>query len=161
MINIIKSKLKLKVSSADAAEYDKCVKDLANSEILHTMQKFIQHGNITCLEHSVYVSYISFRICKSLSLDFSSAARGALLHDFFLYDWHIKGGHEGLHGFSHPQAALDNANAHFSLNKIEQDIILKHMWPLTIKLPKYKESYIVLLADKYCAVTETVRGIVG
>ena len=71
MINIIKSKLKLKVSSADAAEYDKCVQDLANSEILHTMQKFIQHGNITCLEHSVYVSYISFRICKSSQVHIS------------------------------------------------------------------------------------------
>lgn len=30
------------------------------------------------------------------------------------------------------------------------------MFPLTLKLPKYRESYIVLLADKYCAIYETI-----
>jgi len=29
------------------------------------------------------------------------------------------------------------------LNEIEEDIIRKHMWPLTLVPPKYKESFIV------------------
>ena len=39
-------------------------------------------------------------------------------------------------------------------NEVEKDIILKHMWPLTFKLPTYSESYIVTTADKYCATRE-------
>ena len=31
----------------------------------------------------------------------------------------------------------------------EQDIILKHMWPVTFfKFPKYKESYVITITDK-------------
>ena len=40
------------------------------------------------------------------------------------------------------------------LNDLEKDVIVKHMWPLTIKFPKYKESYIVTFVDKYCATVE-------
>ncbi|MEI7884893.1 MAG: HD domain-containing protein [Clostridia bacterium] len=157
MINIIKSKLRLKANSANVEAYNKCISDLAETGILHSMEKFVQHSNISCLEHSIYVSYVSFRICRRLGLDYRSAARGALLHDFFLYDWHIKGTRRGLHGFTHPHAALTNANKHFQLNKLEKDIIAKHMWPLTISLPKYKESFIVVLADKYCATMEIIK----
>ena len=157
MINIIKSKLSLKANSANTAAYNKCISDLAEKEILFAMENFVQHSNISCLEHSIYVSYVSFRICRRLGLDYRSAARGALLHDFFLYDWHIKGKRKGLHGFTHSHAALTNANQHFHLNKLEKDIIAKHMWPLTVRLPKYKESFIVVLAEKYCATMEIIK----
>ncbi|NTW07521.1 MAG: HAD family hydrolase, partial [Syntrophaceae bacterium] len=36
----------------------------------------------------------------------------------------------------------------------EADIIQKHMWPLTLVPPKYKESFIVSFADKYLASRE-------
>jgi uncharacterized protein len=103
------------------------------------------------------VSYNSYLVCRVLGLDYQSAARGGLLHDFFLYDWHITKHEEGLHGFTHPGTALKNANKKFSLNKIEKDIIEKHMWPLTIRFPKYKESFIVSFVDKYCSVIEIIK----
>ena len=53
----------------------------------------------------------------------------------------------------HPQLALENARA-FGLSPMEEDIIGKHMWPLTAPLPYYKESYMVSLADKICATLE-------
>jgi uncharacterized protein len=93
-------------------------------------------------------------VCRYLGLDYCSAARGGLLHDFFLYDWHITKQQKGLHGFTHPYTALKNANRFFNLNDLEKDIIVKHMWPLTIRLPKYKETLIVVLVDKYCAIME-------
>jgi uncharacterized protein len=43
------------------------------------------------------------------------------------------------------------------MNNIEKDIIEKHMWPLTLRLPRYKESYVVLMVDKYCAFSETLN----
>lgn len=35
-----------------------------------------------------------------------------------------------------------------------EDIIIKHMWGLTIAPPRYKEAYIVTLVDKYWAIKE-------
>jgi uncharacterized protein len=43
------------------------------------------------------------------------------------------------------------------LNDIEEDIIRKHMWPLTLVPPKYKESFIVSFADTYLASKEFVN----
>ena len=44
----------------------------------------------------------------------------------------------------------------FDLTPIEKDIIEKHMFPLNIKLPKYRESYLVTIADKICSSYETI-----
>ena len=133
---------------------------IGNDKVL-SMADFVQHGGTTCLDHSLLVSYMSYRICSFLKLDAKAAARGALLHDFFLYDWHEEGSHIGfrgglrkMHGFSHPETALKNAEAIFSLSEKEKNIIVRHMWPLTITPPKYLESLIVCLADKICAVAE-------
>ena len=84
-----------------------------------------------------------------------------MLHDLFLYDWRKKQyGRKGLHGFTHPKTSLENSLKLFCLNVKEKDMILKHMWPLTIKLPKYKESYIVCLADKICVLRESFEHFV-
>ncbi|WP_368488766.1 HD family phosphohydrolase [Clostridium sp. BJN0013] len=157
MIDLIKSIWTLKGDSDNYDEYKKCISDLIQHEDVISMGNFIQHSDINCLQHSIYVSYISYLVCKDLSLDYNSAARGGLLHDFFLYDWHVKRYDKGLHGFTHPYTALENASRIFQLNDMEKDIIVKHMWPLTLKLPKYKESFIVMLVDKYCASTEVVK----
>jgi len=157
MLKLIKSKMKLRADSNNYIKYENCICDLIQNETVLSMKRFIQHSNITCLEHSIEVSYNSYLVCRGLGLDYKSAARGALLHDFYLYDWHItKSGH-GLHGFTHPGTALKNANEKFSLNVIEKDIIEKHMWPLTIRLPRYKESFIVSFVDKYCSTTEIIK----
>ena len=42
-----------------------------------------------------------------------------------------------------------------SANQKEKDIIVKHMWPVTIKFPKYPESFIVTFVDKYSAIQES------
>ncbi len=157
MINLIKSKLNLEVDFSSYEEYKRCISDLVQNEIIWSMGSFVQHSNITCLEHSIYVSYISYLICRRLNFDYCSAARGGLLHDFFLYDWHITKSSDGLHGFTHPYTALENANKSFDLNDLEKDIIVKHMWPLTVKLPKYKEAFIVSFVDKYCALMEIIK----
>lgn len=138
-------------------EYANCVEDLLQSPIVLSMDNYRQHGDISCLQHSIFVSYISFLFCRKVGWDYRSAARGALLHDLFLYDWHDTDLTGILHGFTHPITALNNANTHFSLNQMEQDIIKKHMWPLVLSLPSYKESFVVSFADKYCAIAETLR----
>jgi uncharacterized protein len=82
--------------------------------------------------------------------------RGALLHDFFRYDWHDDWNLR--HGWTHPRAALENAEKQFPLNRRERSIIRKHMWPMTLlNIPTCKEAWVVCLIDKYCSLLETFK----
>lgn len=159
MINLTE-KLRRKLSDirtrGSEAEYETLVRDLLGHEEVLGMRRFNQHGSTDTLEHSLSVSYLSYRICRSLGLDYRAAARGGLLHDFYLYDWHVKSGRKGLHGLRHPKIALDNARMHFTLAKGEEEIIRRHMWPVTPVPPKTAEALVVTLADKYLAVAEVL-----
>ncbi len=135
---------------------------LYGSDIIHSsgMQMeagFIQHGNVSVLAHSLGVAYLCLLVAGilRLRLDYRSLVRGALLHDYFLYDWHDKDPSHRLHGFYHPKRALDNAQRDFSLNSTERNIIIRHMFPLTPIPPKTKEGIVVCIADKVCALLET------
>ena len=142
-------------------EYNTLVKDLLKNDIILKMKNYIQHGNTTCYQHCINVSYYSYKICKKLHLDIKSAARAGLLHDLFLYDWHKdspKASFFKQHGFIHPKIAYNNAKKYFDINLREKDMILKHMFPLTLKLPKYKETFIIILVDKWCTIKEFING---
>ena len=147
----------------DNKEYINCVYDILDHPKFQEMNKYIQHGNTSTLEHCLCVSYLTYKICRSYRLDYRSAARGALLHDLFLYDWHTHRKETGnkLHGLTHPRSALNNAVKYFDLNEKEQDIILKHMWPITVIVPKSIEGFIVAYVDKYCGFMETAARMKG
>lgn len=133
-------------------------KDIIKSKGMQLEKEFIQHGEITCYDHSVRVACMSVKIANffHVKADMRSLIRGALLHDYFLYDWHKSNPTDRMHGFSHAGWALKNAVKDFHLNEKEKDIIKKHMFPLNIAVPKYKESVIVNLADKTSALWETL-----
>ena len=57
---------------------------------------------------------------------------------------------------AHPKIALDNSMKYFVLNEVEKDIIVKHMWPLTLIPPKYQESFVVTFTDKYVSSKEFI-----
>lgn len=137
-------------------EFNEIIQDLINNETVQKMRQFRQHYDTSCFEHCKNVAFYSFLICKKLGFDYVSAARAGMLHDLFLYDWRKRiDGRKGLHAFTHPKAALKNAKKLFSLTPKEEDIIVKHMWPVTLLLPRYKESYIISFVDKYCALSES------
>lgn len=138
-------------------EFCAIVLDVFYHPDVQSMHTMIQHGSTTTLEHTMRVSYNAFRIAKVLRLQSEDVARAAILHDFFLYDWHDVRPKEGLHGFVHARIALQNAEERFELSLVEKDIILKHMWPLNLKPPRYMESFIVTMTDKYCSLTEIIQ----
>ena len=135
-------------------EFYEITKDLMYNPTVLLMKKYKQHYDTDCYEHCLEVAYWSYLFCKKLNWDYISVARAAVLHDLFLYDWrHSKKMLNGWHAFKHPQIALENALKICNLNEKEQDIILKHMWPVTFfKFPKYKESYIITITDKLSAL---------
>ena len=136
-------------------EYLSLVEDILNNEKFLELVNYYHH-NSSIMEHVLSVSFLSYLICKKLNLDYTSGARGGLLHDFFLYDWreYKKNPDNKNHGLNHPRIALENSHQCFELNDIECDIILKHMWPKATSWPKYWESVIVSMIDKYCACNE-------
>lgn len=127
---------------------------------LNETNQFIHHGKTTILEHNLAVARRAYRIAKGLKLKVSEKELivGAMLHDYYFYDWHEKDAGHRLHGFYHPGISLTNAMKDIELTVIEKDIIKKHMFPLTLSPPKYKESVVVCVADKICALEETFRG---
>ena len=110
-------------------------------------------------QHSLRVARVACKFAAALSLtvDRDALIRGALLHDYFLYDWHEADPSHRLHGFRHPSRALQNAREDFELTATEEDIIAHHMFPLVPIPPHTREGWIVMLADKVCALEETIR----
>lgn len=111
------------------------------------------HIHSNRLEHSIHVSYTSYKLAKKFGWDAKSTARGGLLHDLFYYDWR-ETKFTKSHAWIHPRIAVRNARKITDLNAKEEDIIIKHMWGATLAPPCYKESFVVTMVDKYWAVKE-------
>lgn len=137
-------------------EYIACVLDILENSVFEQMENYYQHGHTTCKEHCIRVSYMSYKICRKRNWDYRIAARAALLHDLFLYDWHTHSKETGeyFHGFTHPRVAMNNADRYFDISEAEKNIILRHMWPLTPIPPKSREGFAIVYADKYCSLSE-------
>lgn len=151
--------MKLKNREVEDLVFRSYLEEIMQKKKFLKMNRYVQHGNTSCLLHSIAVSYYSYRLCKFLKIKFheKELIRGALLHDYFLYDWHAKykpSKKEGLHGRIHPKIALFNARKDFDVNYLEADIIEKHMFPLTFNPPRYRESVVICLVDKLCTVYE-------
>ena len=144
-----------------AIEYNDCISDIYYDQKVQRLDDFEQHCHTSRLQHSLNVSYYSFLICRFFNWDYRSAARAGILHDLYFYDWRKPSALRGNHAAWHPRVALDNAKKITELNEIEEDAIIKHMWPCTLVPPKYKESYVVTFVDKTCAVFEVIDNLVS
>ena len=121
-------------------------------------RRYYQHGVTTIFQHSINVACVSCKIAEKyhLDVDYYALIRGALLHDYFLYDWNVKDRSHRFHGFTHPRRALENADKEFQLTETERNMIYCHMFPLTPIPPSTQEAWIVCIADKICALSETM-----
>lgn len=86
MLELIATKLNLKIAPDIEAEYESCIRDLAQHKMIGALNDFAHHYNVSRLEHCLHVSYLSFLTCRKWNLDYRSAARGGLLHDFYFYN---------------------------------------------------------------------------
>ncbi len=162
------------VYSNNLSEWLEIVKPILENEEFQKRKLFIHHEEESLFDHSVLVSFKAFLLAKKFKADVKNCAIAGLLHDFYTEAWQYSEKLELLeekyrraflpgykspsffkkHGFTHPNVALINSNIYFNkiINKRIEDAIVKHMFPLSLftkyKIPKYKESWIVTLADK-------------
>ena len=126
-----------KIEIADEEIFNEILRDVCRDSRFCESKNYMQHGSISVYTHSITVAYYSCWIAEHYDIKVRKREliRGALLHDYFLYDWH-KDKEEGrhLHGFTHPATALKNASEDFELTPVEKDIIKKHAIP-NAKLP--------------------------
>ena len=133
--------------------YLSLVNDILYNNEFRRIDDSIHHGQ-SRLDHSLRVSYYSYRICKKMKLNYKKVARAGLLHDFFVTSDLTKN-EQRISAFVHPKKALENAKSNFEISELEQDIIIAHMFPLIPnKIPKYMESWIVSMVDKAVAAYE-------
>jgi len=120
------------------------------------MASYVQHGSVDTLSHCHSVAEVSWWLARRLhvEVDRTSLLTGALLHDFYLYDWHGAG---WRHSYRHAERARRNAAAHFGVDERTQHVIRCHMWPIGLThVPHTREALIVCLADKYVSLHETL-----
>lgn len=124
------------------------------------LKKYPNHRISNLFDHSSRVAECAYDMSRRLhmSVDGKSLARGAMLHDFYLYQaWGNKEIGTRAHWFGHPDTALRNAEKQFKLTELEKNIITSHMWPLTfLHFPRSREAFLVSFADKVCAFGEGI-----
>lgn len=138
----------------DDQDYQALIADLMQQPAVQKLSEYTQHHHSDRLTHSLKVSYTSYKIAQILNWHTKETARAGLLHDLFYYDWRTVKFNGGSHAYMHPRIALNNAKHLTNLSDREADIIINHMWGATMRLPRYKESFLVSLVDDYCALAE-------
>ena len=134
-------------------EYKEIVNHILESDDFNQIKK-IEHHGVTRFDHSLKVSYYSYKLSKMLKLDSEEVARGGLLHDFFMSDEDRTVKDRFVSTFVHPKKAVKNAKDIFNISEKEKDIIRTHMFPVNLAVPKYAESWLVSFVDKVIGLSE-------
>lgn len=147
--------------SVDYTLFDEVMREVTASARYEEMKRYISHSDVTVYAHCIKVARMAYTMAarkKHTKCDLRALVRGALLHDYYLYDWHDPNKGFRWHGFKHHRFALQNAERDFDLTKKERQIIYTHMFPLTLWcVPHCREAWYVTLADKRVAFEETMK----
>ena len=136
------------------------IKNIIETDNYKSQKNFISHGNTNLYDHQINVAYECYKYLEKKNKEDIDMIYAALLHDYYLYDWHDIKKHprKRLHGFRHPKIAMNNAIRDYGISKRCQSMIRTHMFPLTLfHIPKSKYAYKLSIIDKKCSIKEMKR----
>lgn len=169
----IKKELKTEIDDPIFEDWFFIVEDiLANKEF--QVRKLFKHHTKSVWNHSIEVSFKSYKLANKIFADERICAIAGLLHDFYPYAWqysdelkqydskYLENLNKKLplfkkHGFSHAKEASKNYLKFFNeyKNKRIYNSILRHMFPLNIIPPRYLEGWIITIVDKVTSIRDT------
>lgn len=150
-------------------DWYRIVRKILKNKEFQKRRLFTHHENESLWTHSIKVSFNSYKYALKHKINERNCAIAGLLHDFYTRAWQDsieleqledkyrdrfinpkKEKIKEMHAFSHPVEALENSRRHFKkyLNKNIENAIISHMFPLSFKLPKYKEAFVITYIDK-------------
>lgn len=139
-------------------ELERYGKEIIESPKFKRLLFFRQHGSSSTYRHCIAVALRSLTFAKErhIKVDVPALVHAALLHDYYLYDWHeSKDTRPPHHASMHPIYAAENAKRDFNLDDKELTDIMTHMWPIAFsRYPRSREGWIIVYADKCVAINE-------
>lgn len=150
------------------------VEDILLNDEFQKRKYFLHHHNLSVWDHSILVSFKAFLVAKYFGADTRVCAIAGLLHDFYSQAWlysselekiddgkylrdcNVKKPFFKMHGFVHANDAALNYVKYFPELKDDRvtNAIKRHMFPLNIVPPKYKEGLIITVIDKINTINE-------
>ena len=169
----IRKKLKCTIDDPKFNDWFNIVKKiLLNQEF--QKRRLFKHHTKSVWDHCIEVSFKSYKCALKFNADARVCAIAGMLHDFYPYAWQYSEELENYdkryldrlnrkepffknHGFTHAREAYENYLKYFKEldDKRISNCILRHMYPLNIIPPKYKEAWIVTLIDKKVSIKDT------
>lgn len=140
------------MTKQDINEFYNLVDEYINHPKVLEMKEYTHHG-IRRYDHCFRVAYHTYKITKYLHLNYQSATKAAMLHDFYTDELDEEKSKIKRYRI-HPKIAAQNAKKYFKITDMEEDIIVRHMFPVTFTPPRYLESWIVDLVDDFASVYE-------
>lgn len=138
-------------------EFYDLISDIIRSDEFRQMKHHRHHVKSNARDHSIKVAFLCYQYHKKFSPDINlrEFVRGALLHDYYLYDWHDRTPDTRFHLVAHPHRAWRNVVHHYpDLTRIQRDMILHHMFPLTPIPPTTKAGWALWFYDKVAAISD-------
>lgn len=136
-------------------------------------RRLFKHHEDSVWKHSILVSFKSYKYSTRFNTDNKVCAIAGLLHDFYPYAWqyskelddfdptyleqlYIKKKLLKKHGFTHALESYNNYLIYFKEyeDKKVSNSIKRHMFPLNIVPPRYKEGWIITFADKRESISD-------
>ena len=148
----------MELSEVEKQDLENIFQDFFHNEKIRKMIEIPMHRGSNCFIHSFKVAKLAIkRALRHKKVDLKSVLIGAILHDYYLYDWRVDKDKRRRHLKDHPYIAIKNAENDFEIDDDIKKIIKTHMWPINIKnFPSSKEARIVTLADKSIAFKEAM-----
>ena len=149
----------MKITEQEKLELEELYQYFLNNEKIKKMNDIQLHRGSSCYIHSFRVAKRAIQIALSSNRKYNlkNVLIGAILHDYYLYDWRTNKALLKKHGRRHPFVANENAKKDFDISPEVSEIILSHMWPLNLRyFPYSKEAKLVNYVDDITATKEAL-----
>ena len=150
----------MKITQEQKDKLESIYQSFLNNEKILKMKEIPMHRGSNCYEHAFKVvkraiHHVEISTKKDINLEV--VLIGAILHDYYLYDWRVDKSKRRKHAHDHELIAAENASRDFAISPEVKIVIETHMWPLNFKkYPKTREAKIVSINDKIVALCESL-----